>query len=240
MKHEDLFVWLQTTVRRDSSKTRASIEASDIGNRYTTAIDTNFWKFPADYPKLQLWWEEHMLKMADLALANNCLWMLRLEDDIVVNKHIVHNVSSWPALNDPFFGIGTLFYPNYWERIPWAFKKSKHSGEIFRDSKSVEGAQGQLIRADRVHELIPLTRKARAQKLRNKPTDVSFDWSISRAAFLLGHTTYGAPLRTFVHEPSLVDVHQESCNSLINNIKSDPKFHYWGDHKFDASWKRRV
>ena len=39
----------------------------------------------------------------------NTRWVIRLEDDVLVSKHLVHNFLSWPALREPDFGVGWLF-----------------------------------------------------------------------------------------------------------------------------------
>lgn len=38
-------------------------------------------------------------------------WVIRLEDDVLVNRHLLHNFLTWPALSDPRFGAGWLFSP---------------------------------------------------------------------------------------------------------------------------------
>lgn len=240
MKNGNIFVWLQTTSQRDSSRTTASIEKSDIGQNYTTVVDTAVRSFPEDYPGLQLWWENQMLAMAQKALENGCEWILRLEDDIVVNRYILHNIEKWRALHDPYFGVGLFFWPNYWHETPWAFKRSEHTGAAYKDSVDVEGAQSQLLKSSMVEQLIPLTRKARQQRGLNKPTDsVSFDWSISRAARNLGLSTHpGVAYLPFVHKPALVDIHNESLKSVIGATDSDPRFHYWGDEAFNPTWRK--
>lgn len=36
-------------------------------------------------------------------------WVIRLEDDVLVSRYLTHNFLSWPALNEPDFGVGWLF-----------------------------------------------------------------------------------------------------------------------------------
>lgn len=36
-------------------------------------------------------------------------YAVRLEDDVLVNQHFIHNVRTWPALAEPNFGAGWLF-----------------------------------------------------------------------------------------------------------------------------------
>jgi hypothetical protein len=35
--------------------------------------------------------------------------VIRCEDDVIVNRHLVHNYLSWPALREPLFGCGWLY-----------------------------------------------------------------------------------------------------------------------------------
>ena len=230
--HGDLFVWMQRAFRRDPAETIRSFHQSDIATNFVTITDTNAWNFPEDYPKLQAWWEDQMLAMAERALSHGCTWMLRLEDDIVVNTSIVHNVATWQALRDPRFGMGTLFRPNYWNDVPRLLTVSPASGASFREAINVEGGQGQVLRVSSLETVIPLTRQARRDLDADGLTDcVNFDSALSRAIYLADNS-----LKTFVHDPALVDIHPGSCHSLLLG-EHDPETHYWGDKQFDPTWK---
>jgi hypothetical protein len=148
-------------------------------------------------------------------------------------------VLTWPALDDPDFGLGTLFKIDYWSNHPRIFRQGK-SGCIYRDTLDIEGGQAQVIPTNMVKDLIPLTQRAR-QERGNVP--LCFDWCLSRAAQYLGwsqHTRLGQPFHTFVHSPSLVNVTEASLTSSLSMDpkREDPNTHYWANNSFDASWKR--
>ena len=233
----DIFVWLQTTVRRSSERTINSIERSDIGNRFLVITDKKIRKFPDDYVDLQRFWDLAWRDAVDAARIRRCSYILRLEDDILVNRHILHNVCRWRAVNSSKFGLGTLFQPDYWLRRPELFERDQETGLTFRNTKDVEGAQAQLIRTDLVEELLEGVPKARVEKgLWQAHQQPSFDWSLSRAAWALG-------LRVFVHEPALVNLHEGSQSSTIDLTQHRTQVphpeceHYWGHKSFKPDWR---
>jgi hypothetical protein len=80
------------------AETRRSIEDSDIATAYEVALQR---------PDLEP--RDHFLNVLELAANAPTDWVLRLEDDVAVNRHILHNLWTWPALQDPRFGAGWLF-----------------------------------------------------------------------------------------------------------------------------------
>jgi hypothetical protein len=227
-----IYTFMQTTHRRDASTTMESIEGSDIGANYSIFEDPNDWTFPADYPKLQAWWAEAMRSAAEAAIALGCELMLRLEDDILVNDHIIHNVERWDAVNEQKFGLGTLFYPDYWDQAKYIFKQTSR-GNTYRNTPDVEGAQGQVFRPELLLKFLPDVQQARDSRGLGKPCfPPSFDWGLSRAAHMHG-------LQTFVHTPALVDIHQQSLHSCLT-VDPAPQSavgHYWGAKNFDRGFK---
>lgn len=237
LQPSDVLVWLQTTVRRDASQTIKSIERSDIGGRFLVVEDKKQRQFPRDYIDLQNFWHRSWLEMADAARVRNCSLILRLEDDIVVNRHILHNVCRWKAPESPLFGLGTLFSPDYWLKKPQLFVADKATGAVYRNNIDVEGAQGQLVATSRIEALLAGVPQAIRDKGFGKPHhQPSFDWSLSRAAWPLG-------LRAFVHQPALVDLHAASLQSQIDleqhqtNKPHPAEQHYWGHKSFQENWK---
>lgn len=222
----DLFVWVQTSKHRDPSAALANIEASDIGTDYLRIHDDNDWP---DFDALQVWWKEQWFSIAEQAKASGCRYVLRLEDDIVVNRHIRHNVLTWPALQQDDFGYGTLFCPDYWG----------FGGALLQIDKDLtarrgdlsEGAQGQVLKTEHILETIQQTDEARNRDGQIVP--LSFDWSVSRAAAQLGRTSY-------VHLPALVNVTEISLrSSLSRHLPTDTsETHCWGTKQFSPRWKR--
>lgn len=229
-------VWLQTTSRRDNSKTVASIESSDIGTKYLVCEDRKERTFPKDYADLQQTWDSFWRDMLKAAKARGCNYLLRLEDDVVVNEHILHNLRTWPALQHPRFGFGTLFVPNYWAKHPQHYKQEKDC--TYRNLIDIEGAQGQFVRADSFVSILDGAQRAREQRGLGKPQHgPSFDWALSRSAWQLG-------LRVFVHSPALVNIHEGSLESKIDEQQNrggaaSPKHsHYWGNEAFSEDYRR--
>lgn len=238
MNSQDILVWLQSTVRRDPSRTIRSIEHSDIGSRFILVKDQKARTFPQDYSDLQQWWHSTWLDMVASAQIRGCRWILRLEDDVLVNRHILHNLCTWSAPHNKLFGLGTLFVPDYWLKRPELFQTI--DGAAIRKVKDVEGAQGQLVATDLVAELLAGVPRARQERgLCQDKHPPSFDWSLSRSAWYLGR-------RVFVHMPALVDLHEESRSSKIDLAQhrgappDNPRKHYWGHESFNPTWRRNA
>lgn len=82
---------------------RPLLEASDIGKDYTRLTQ----KRGAD-------WKTHFLNvLCEMSLAKT-EYVVRFEDDCVgVNKHIKHNLLTWPVLKEANFGVGWGYRPGY-------------------------------------------------------------------------------------------------------------------------------
>lgn len=95
-----VFVQCPPTFRPGFEKCRKAIEASDIGADYSCVMhrpgDTVF---------------EHFFHVLDHMASAPTELVVRLEDDVDVNQHFVHNVTTWPKLHDRRFGVGWLFDP---------------------------------------------------------------------------------------------------------------------------------
>jgi hypothetical protein len=95
-----VFVQCPALPRDGFERCRSSIEASDIGTQYVCAMQQ---------PGVGVF--EHFLTLLDTMADADTELVVRLEDDVDVNVHFVHNVATWPALHDPRFGLGWLFDP---------------------------------------------------------------------------------------------------------------------------------
>lgn len=98
----DATVILQTCPQRqeDAKKTIESLRASDAAS----ALEVM--EHPRGVERCRFY-REVLAKMA----AAETPYVIRCEDDILVNRHLVHNFLSWPALTDPRFGCGWLYVP---------------------------------------------------------------------------------------------------------------------------------
>lgn len=187
MDSNKILVWLQTSVRRNPQRTIDSIELSDIGARFVVVTDRKKRVFPQDYDALQQWWERSWREMAEAARLRGCNWLLRLEDDIEVNRYILRNVCSWRAPRSSRFGLGNLFIPE--RDYPTAI--DQESGEHYYLDPEVAGAQAQLVHVELVAPLLDRVSAAAP----------CFDKCLSRAAQSLGK-------RVFCHRPSLIRLHE--------------------------------
>lgn len=95
-----VFVQCPAVLRPGFERCKKAIESSDIGTDYTCVMQR-----PGDSVF------EHFLHVLDCMGQSDTELVVRLEDDIDVNRHFVHNVTTWPTLHDARFGIGWLFDP---------------------------------------------------------------------------------------------------------------------------------
>jgi hypothetical protein len=95
-----VFVQCPPKLRDGFERCRASIEASDIGTQYVCAMQQSGSSV-----------FEHFLTLLDAMADADTELVVRLEDDVDVNVHFMHNAATWPALHDPRFGVGWLFDP---------------------------------------------------------------------------------------------------------------------------------
>ncbi len=76
-----------------------SLEASDVGEaNYHLCVH------PADRPAREHWRDTH-LRAAECGTD----LVVVLEDDAIVNKHLLHNINTWRWTEDGSFGAGWLF-----------------------------------------------------------------------------------------------------------------------------------
>lgn len=77
---------------------RNAVEATDIGTNYERMVHPAGMRIDTFF----------LSTLERLAQADTEL-VLRFEDDVVfLNDHIAYNAITWPALNDPRFGVGWL------------------------------------------------------------------------------------------------------------------------------------
>lgn len=79
---------------------RASLERSDIGTQYV-------WCEQAPHEKPLEHWEDTHRRAAKSSAAQ----VILLEDDCLVNRHILHNVRRWVWPDHPDFRAGWLYNP---------------------------------------------------------------------------------------------------------------------------------
>jgi len=94
------FVQAPPAVRKGWEQVAESIEQSDIGKDYTLILQP---------PELSI----RQNFMAILKRMGQCKteMVLRLEDDVLVNRYILENIESWPERHEERFGCGWCFDP---------------------------------------------------------------------------------------------------------------------------------
>jgi hypothetical protein len=99
---EGVRVFVLAAPGRDEAHARCfeSIEASDIGQGYVVCQN------PADVPRREHWRRTH-----ELASEADTDLVLILEDDCLVNRHILANCQSWKWPRDPLYAAGWLYSP---------------------------------------------------------------------------------------------------------------------------------
>lgn len=190
---------------RDEAHARcfASIEASDIGQDYTVQLH------PAGVSAREHW---HATMLCAAAAASD--YVLVLEDDVLVNRHILHNCRTWRWRYDPHFAAGWLYKPGglmpgvdgwYTKNIEWY------------------GGIAVLWKRAALAQLMP-----RAWELLAELDSNAWDVAISKAVLTGG---YGIRM----HSPSLAE-HLDEMPSLMGHQPN-----YWfrtSRGTYDEQWQR--
>ncbi len=180
-------------------RSKRSIEASDIGQSYERMIN------PPSLPP-----RSHFLNIMGKLAESKTDLVLRLEDDAVVNKHILYNCLSWPEVHETDFGAGWLFAPG------------TSSGRW--DSPELHGSVGVLMKREDLKHLIP--RCVRWFKANDRR--LSQDIALSRAVWMSGK-------RIYIHDPPLVE-HPIDTPSTLNHKHTVGGSTTMGN--FNAEWRR--
>lgn len=176
-----VLVWLHTWHGRDGLRdaTVASVEASDAKNRFEIMRQPE----GADRD------DYYMRVLSDLANRADIDWMLRIEDDALVNRHLLHNVCRWKAINDPLFGAGWLSVTD--DLLADHTHCGTRNGFRTREYKECHFAGGVLMRTALLKRAIPMVEE-RLPGLRFAP-----GCGISNAV-------WRADKRVFFHTPAIV------------------------------------
>lgn len=196
--------------RRSWETTRASIEASDIANRYLVSYQAPDKSIREHFLDLLLW----MSKSPEP-------WCLRLEDDILVNRYILENIAGWPAKDHPDFGAGWLFDPGGTTRTT----HDRLYGRIGNDrwhSGELHCCQAVLLKT----EAIPVLRQFCADWFSRNPSDAQ-DIALSRAVAFMGK-------RICVHAPPLAE-HLINFKSSLGHGKTRS---HTTEGAFKLKWRR--
>ena len=189
-----VFVQCPVKLREGFDKCRASIESSDIGTDYELCMQE-----PGTHIT-----EHFMALLRHMSEAKTDL-VLRLEDDVEVNRHIVHNLTTWPTIHDPRFKIGWAFDPagrtrtihdHVYERPP--------SREIWEEDELAYSLAVLMWTRD-----VMAIHDACAEFYKTHPGTTAQDLALSRAQHHIGGGLV-------IHPPSLVE-HMLDLPSSLNH-----------------------
>lgn len=189
---------------RDEAHTqlRRSIAESDLG-------DVAMMLHP---PEVSAW--EHWEAVHRRAAAAKTPFVLVLEDDVLVNRHIRHNIETWEWKDHPSFGAGWLFNVGGYN----------DGQDCWLGQERWFCAQGILYPTRRLPQYIKevLARKRRERRIRAGSWDSRIVASIR-----------GFGLRIRVHGPPLVE-HLDDLPSALGNARGGRTT----NGTFDAEWRR--
>lgn len=181
-----------------------SIHASDIGTDFYISLQ------PPDLTPRQ-----HFLRLLRWMADAPTPYVLRLEDDAIVNRHILANIRSWPALDDPRFGAGWLFCP-----------LDRPYGGLW-DRSELHGSVGVVLPTEDIPRLIPRVERWFEEHERRLSQDIA----LSRAVWLSGK-------RLFLHRPALVDHQGGGKSSTGASVQDAPVQAIRTCAGFDGEWLR--
>jgi hypothetical protein len=154
--------------------------------------------------------------------SSSAEYVVRLEDDVVVNKHLIPNLLSWGALSEPNFGCGWLFVPDGVLRDGQRLGHSPR-GWPFRKNRLLHCAQGVVLPTRIVGELVPLVERF----LRTAPGSAQQDLSLSAAV-------WDSRRRVYLHDPPLVE-HRIQTPSTLGHQATVSRT---TGGRFQADWRR--
>lgn len=187
-----------------------SVERSDVGRRYTVLENPS----QVERDRFYLW-------VLAIMAESSREWVVRLEDDVYVNEHILHNAETWPALERDDFGVG-------WLHVPGAIYDDTDvlTGEppyLRRTNSVIYGYAASVMRTETLRRVL--------ERVETNLTHAPRNWegSLSRALYGIGKYVY-------LHDPSLVE-HRVDVPSTFGTKKLR-SYHHSSAHRFDPTWKR--
>ena len=224
--------WIHTSPARAGSdcleQTLRSLRESDIGDEFEVCLGP-----PASthtVAEMNQWWMDTLLRKATESTSDGGRgYVVRFEDDIIVNRHILHNVKTWPALGQANFGMGDLFNADsYWpERYDPMLWRVRGPEAIQRLELDQQGGQGQLFASAALPKI--MKKVERAGDLGGGKFG-AYDFVVSRACNYAGFGYYA-------HLPSLVNCH-DGCKVRSDGVAHDVG--HYSDKNFDLNWKRKA
>ena len=194
VKIDDLFIWVNHCAQREGTglleATVESLDKSDAVGRYEV------WKHDPAEQKQNDWLIDR-LRLA----ASKSKWFIRLENDVVINRNLCHNVCNWSATEESDFGLGLLFGNRTLFQGAARLSLSRNkNGNLSRKTRWIEGAQAQLFKSSTVERILGNYAKSK-EELRSAPW---YNADACMPDFWVSTGVYEAGLATYIHTPSLV------------------------------------
>lgn len=178
----------------------ASIEGSDIGKGYKLSMH------PPELSK-----DEHWRATHELAARASSEFVLVLEDDAIVNRHILWNIETWRWKHHRDFGAGWVYNPGGYSQVDtW-----------YRGNRAWAMTVAVLYRTETLPRLIDTSWK---RMVTGEPWDCAIAWA-----------AHDGGKRIRVHFPSLAE-HQNHLPSKIGNPSQSPMRTSRGTFRQD--WRR--
>lgn len=198
-------------------RTRATLEASDVGTRYELLLQ------PPGLPARQ-----HCLNVLRRMAEAQTPLVLRLEDDAIVNRYLLHNLATWPVIHETRFGAGWGFSPgNYGQHIYDHIFQRQHDGNgRWVNAPQIHGAVATLFWTSFMPAVLTEVERVWSKET-VAPRKLGQDIAMSRAVWKLGK-------RVCVHNPSLVE--HKLGQSTLGHI-THPK-HDTSNGAFHPTWRR--
>lgn len=203
MRKSDLFVVVQAMPGRPELEiTKRNLEESDIGSDYEVMEQGSHTE-----PR------QHFLNVMRRMLDADTEYVLRLEDDCFkINRHIKHNLLTWPLLKDWKFGAGWAFRPQGLRPLTRLW----HRGPL-------HASLGTLFRRDMLPEII----KGCERYFEKDPAPLPQDIAISMAVYHMNK-------QCALHGPSLIE---NNCRAPSTLGHINAPHHTAGNH-FNLIWRR--
>lgn len=169
-------------------------------------------------PNVNPW--QHFFDVLDAMCAADADYVIRLEDDAIINRHLRHNCLTWPAAHRPRFGAGWLY------SAPRSSQDFTHHDRKprFRGSR-LEGCVAVLFKRLTLVELLP---RMRAWAKQN-PAGYCYDFAISIPILDSGYEIW-------LHRPVIAE-HNRHLKSAFGHVIL-PSHHTQG--AFKPNWRRPV
>lgn len=218
---KDIFIWVNHSVQREGSevfaRTLRSLNESDAKGQFEVWTHDPKEQSQSD-------WLIDRLRQA----ASRAKFFIRLENDVVVNRYLCHNVASWSALSEPDFGLG-LLYSNHTlvHGLARQHLARSKAGNLRRKTRWIEGGQAQLYKSELVEGIVANFAKEK-KELSHAPW---YSDHICMPDFWVSTAVYELGLSTYLMEPSLVQ--HIGTQSSMSPVDASGIY----SRNFDQDWK---